>query len=116
MLRILLRVRSDGTLASARATGHAGKEAAGGNLACAAATALLRTAAGILRAEGAATGSAPRPGSVAFRVRRGASGRGQDAGWLRGVTDFLLQGLRDLQRERPDAVALTVRGGPGDGR
>jgi len=28
--------------------------------------------------------------------------------WLRGVTDFLLQGVRDLQREFPKEIALRV--------
>jgi hypothetical protein len=29
-------------------------------------------------------------------------------GWLRGVTDFLLRGMSDLQKEFPEKVALRV--------
>ena len=28
--------------------------------------------------------------------------------WLRGVTDFLVRGMSDLQREYPDQIALRV--------
>jgi len=34
--------------------------------------------------------------------------RDADGEWLRGVTDFLLQGVRDLQREFPGDIALRV--------
>jgi uncharacterized protein YsxB (DUF464 family) len=111
VLRVELEFRDDGTLAAVRASGHAGSLPAGANIACAAATALLRTAGGLLAGEGAARGAAGSPGEMRFTVSPPGAG-GPDAAWLRGVSDFLLQGLRDLQRERPEAVALTVRGGP----
>jgi uncharacterized protein YsxB (DUF464 family) len=113
MLRIELEFRSDGTLARVHASGHAGDDPAGANIACAAATSLLRTAGSLLAAAGSAAGFADRPGEMAFNVAppRDAPG-GAGTAWLRGVSDFLLQGLRDLQTERPAAIALTVRGGP----
>lgn len=105
-------LRSDGTLAGVRASGHAGREPAGANIACAAATVLLRTAGSLLAAAGAAQGGADRPGELAFTVAlpRGRGG-GAEVAWLRGVSEFLLRGLRDLERERPDAVSVTVSGG-----
>ncbi len=109
-------LRADGTLAAVRASGHAGGEPAGTNIACAAATVLLRTAAGLLAVAGAAEGAADRPGEMRFTVAPPRSGDGGGAAWMRGVSDFLLQGLRDLQRERPEAVALTVHGGPAPAR
>lgn len=36
--------------------------------------------------------------------------RGQtDDEWLRGVTDFLLRGMSDLEREFPQQIALQVQ-------
>ena len=110
MLRIVLRYRSNGLLQSVRASGHAGDDAAGRNVACAAAMALLRTAGALLYEAGTAGGSARRPGSLRFTV---AVPAGADASWLRGVSDFLLRGLQDLQKEHPSAVAVTVARGFG---
>jgi len=30
--------------------------------------------------------------------------------WLRGVTDFLLAGLRDIQEEYPQSLQIVIRG------
>jgi uncharacterized protein YsxB (DUF464 family) len=86
------------------AEGHAGTAARGANVTCAGVTALLRTAGRVCAAKGIlAAGAAGEPGVMSLSVDRTADGE-----WLRGVTDFLLQGVRDLQREFPGDIALRV--------
>lgn len=38
-------------------------------------------------------------------LRQDGEGNGE---WLRGVTDFLVRGMSDLQTEFPDQIALRV--------
>jgi uncharacterized protein YsxB (DUF464 family) len=96
----------DGMLSSFEAAGHAGTVRRGANLACAAATALLRTAGRICEDKGIVVGSGPdRRGTMRCLVKPiGAA----DADWLRGVTAFLVRGLRDLRDEFPDDVDVEV--------
>lgn len=105
MLRILLAVSRDGLLRRFEAEGHAGA-GFGNNIACAAATTLLRTAGRACTAQGiAADGGAARPAHITLELAGKPAG---DEGWLRGVTDFLVRGLSDLSREFPDQVALRI--------
>ena len=106
MLTVTVHLFEDGCLAGFEAAGHAGAEPAGENVACAAATALLRTAGRVLLSEGLVVdGSRDTPGNMSMRVvSRGTV----DAGRLSGVTDFLLRGLRDLEAEFPAHVAVVV--------
>jgi uncharacterized protein YsxB (DUF464 family) len=88
------------------AEGHAGTKAAGRNIACAAATVLLRTAGGACAGHGIMeAGGAAAPGAMNLEVLPAAPA---DGAWLRGVTDFLLRGLKDLQDEFPRDIALRV--------
>ncbi len=104
MLRVLLAVSKDRLLRRFEATGHAGADP-GKNIACAAATVLLRTAGRECAAHGlVAQGSANSPGEMAMVLADGSA----DAGWLRGVTDLLVRGMSDLERDFPDQSALRV--------
>lgn len=104
VLRITLAVSRDGLLRRFEATGHAGADL-GRNIACAAATVLLRTAGRECTARGIVeSGSADQPGEMAMALNRS----GRHAEWLRGVTDFLRRGMGDLQKEFPDKIALRV--------
>ncbi len=104
MLRILLAVSRDRLLRRFEATGHTGADP-GRNIVCAAATILLRTAGRECMAHGlAAQGSADAPGEMAMVLTGGTA---QDD-WLRGVTDLLVRGMSDLEREFPDQIALRV--------
>jgi uncharacterized protein len=104
VVRVL--VARDGVLRSFEAAGHAGAEPRGANVACAAATALLRTAARLGAARGLVTGgSAGERGALSCDVARPRAG---DHAWLRGATDFLLRGLADIAAEVPGAVELDV--------
>jgi hypothetical protein len=37
-----------------------------------------------------------------------SAGAAPEGGWLRGVTDFLLRGVKDLQEEFPKEIALRL--------
>jgi hypothetical protein len=50
-------------------------------------------------------GSAEARGTMRCAVRPRGTGDGE---WLRGVTGFLLRGLRDLRDEFPDAVIVEI--------
>jgi uncharacterized protein YsxB (DUF464 family) len=99
-------VSPDGLLRAFEAVGHAGSGPRGGNVACAAATTLLRTAARVCAGRGIAIGGgAGERGTMRCIVKATDS---VDAGWLRGTTDFLLRGLQDLRDEFPEAVVVTT--------
>ncbi len=105
MLRVLIEVSARGLLRRFEAAGHAGADP-GRNVACAAATVLLRTAGRECAARGlAAGGGAPGRGEMSLEV---ADGRQGEDPWLKGVTDFLVRGMSDLAREYPEQIALRV--------
>jgi len=80
--------------------------AAGANIACAAATALLRTAGRVMAQHGVPhRGGAGTPGEMRLVVDPVASA---ETGWLRGVTDYLVRGMTDLQGEFPGEIAVRV--------
>ncbi len=107
MIRLSIVLDRRGCLSSFTADGHAGGAAAGQDIVCAAATALLRTAArSVLAVPGiGAEADAPAPGAMRLTVLRC---EGRQRPWLRGVTDFLLTGLADLQAEYPQRVEMIV--------
>jgi uncharacterized protein YsxB (DUF464 family) len=105
-MRIRIVVSERGTLRGFDADGHAGTDGAGRNLACAAATMLLRTTARACVARGVAVGGgAPSPGLMSLSV---AAPDDADAQWLAGVGDMLLRGVNDLQAEFPGEFDVRV--------
>jgi uncharacterized protein YsxB (DUF464 family) len=106
-LVVTLQLAGDGCLAALSAAGHAGKLPAGSNIACAAASALVRTAARLLADAGLVVeAEAPRTaGRVDFRVGPVPDGR---RAWLQGTTEFLVRGLRDVALEYPAAVDIRL--------
>ena len=107
MIRLRVRLRADGCLAGFEATGHAAAGRRGRDLVCAAVTVLLRTAARLLSdcPELGAEGASPAEGVMRLELGCAPESRRQ---WLRGVTDMLLMGLRDLDREHPGRLKLEV--------
>ncbi|MFW6250104.1 MAG: ribosomal-processing cysteine protease Prp [Alkalispirochaetaceae bacterium] len=104
---IALRVELDrGRLLRLRSEGHAvaGDE---GSVPCAAVSALIGSASrSLVGVRGCdVDGSAPEPGKLELRVLRVLPWRRR---WLRGVTDLLVQGLRDVAEEYPGAVQLII--------
>ena len=105
-LDIRLALSPRGCLRGFTAEGHAGAAAAGNNLACAAATSLMRTAGRLCAERGlVVSGESSAPGSMRMALGAGADG---EAAWLRGVTDFLLRGLNDLAREFPREILVRM--------
>ncbi len=100
-------IEADGLLLEFEAEGHAGVGDRGFDIVCAAFTVLARTAYDALsRLPGARVeGAAPEPGSLDFRVE---SMPGQARERAIGMSAYLLEGLRGLEREFPDAVGLTT--------
>ena len=115
MIRCLIRLDAAGCLEGFEASGHALSRAprpgseGGFDPACAAVTALLRTASRMLyrHPEIDAAGDARQPGEMLLELSRVPEGI---RGWLRGVTDFLLAGLRDIREEYPQSLQIVIRG------
>jgi uncharacterized protein YsxB (DUF464 family) len=107
MLSVLIGLSPAGSLEHFRASGHAGAEPAGSNLACAAASVLLRTTARVIQGkqEIQSAGTAPGAGEMEFDVTHVPSGALE---WMRGVTDCLLEGCLALERETPGAVEVRI--------
>lgn len=106
MMRIRVVVSPEGALKSFEAEGHAGEDAAGTNIACAAATTLLRTTARLCAGRGlVAGGRATQPGFMSLTLRPVEPA---ESAWLKGVTDFLLRGVKDLQDEFPEDFIVQV--------
>ncbi len=88
------------------AQGHAGGSVKGENVACAAATMLLRTTGRLCSQQGVAVaGGRGHPGEMQLEIAQDTV----DQGWLRGVTDFLLRGMKDLKDEFPRDIVLQVK-------
>ena len=106
-MKVTLELDPEGCLAGFTADGHAGADA-GANLACAAVSVLLRTAARTAAGAGlAAGGGAHALGEMKLTVGRAS---GKQRGWLRGVTDILLRGLADAAAEGAGEIEVrTVR-------
>ena len=106
MVRILIALSPGGLLRRFEAEGHAGAAVRGQNVACAAVTTLLRTTGRLCVERGITlAGGAGEPGEMRLILSAGAAPEG---GWLRGVTDFLLRGVKDLQEEFPKEIALRL--------
>jgi uncharacterized protein YsxB (DUF464 family) len=107
VIRLSVRLRDDGCLAAFAASGHAGSGPRGRDLACAAASVLLRTTARLLAAqpELRVRGQAAVEGELALELSPPPPERRE---WVRGVTATLVAGLRDLEREFPGSLKLEV--------
>ena len=87
--------------------GHAVGGRPGNNPVCAAATALARTAARLMDvASGVEVrGEAEHEGTLEIVV---ISYERQSLNYLKGASDYLLVGLRDLEREYPNQVSVSA--------
>lgn len=107
MIEVRARFGADGVLRRVDSSGHAGTDARGRDLVCAAASVLLRTAyEALTQVPGTRVeGSASEPGTLWFSLREYPP---EGADRLRGIGDFLLTGLSGLEREHPGALKLTL--------
>lgn len=83
----------------------------GQDISCAAATSLLRTCARLLAAqpELEVEAEAPHPGEMYLLLRKPPKAF---VDWIRGTTDYMLCGLKDLKTEYPDNLKLEINDKP----
>jgi uncharacterized protein len=108
MVHVDIQLDSDNTIVTVSAEGHASQNAGGTSLVCAAATVLIRTTAAVCASAPGlkVDGKAPSEGYLRFSVGKTI---GVPTGYLEGITAFLIRGLRDLERDNPDEVSLSVQ-------
>ncbi len=106
MVRVKATVQS-GVFEEITAHGHAADRNTGANIPCAAVSALLRTAARLLELEEGVSidGTAEKPGE--FRLQL-TSINDDKLEWLRGVTDYLIIGLKTIEQDFPDEITLDL--------
>ncbi len=106
-MNILIELDTEKVLRKISAAGHAGDVAKGENIICAAATSLIRSAC---RTVGSnqdieADFNAPVSGELCFSI---LNYRSENTEWLRGISDYLLTGLRDLDNEYPGYFEIKI--------
>jgi hypothetical protein len=105
VIRAFARIDADGLLLDFEAVGHAGKGSRGFDIVCAAFTVLVRTAYSALAGLPGARieDRAAEPGSLDFHMESLPDGMRERA---IGMSAFLLEGLRALEGEYPEAVEI----------
>jgi uncharacterized protein YsxB (DUF464 family) len=107
LIRVRLTLDGKGRLSSLSAQGHSFRQGLDFSPACAAVTALLRTAAGLFEAQGEVEAhiSLPEEGNMEIHIGEipdSLSGRYQ------GITDFLVCGLVRISTEAPKDLDVQV--------
>ncbi len=104
MINLEITLDKSGNLEKLKSVGHAEMRDDGVSIACAAVSAQLRGAVRAFECCGTAIlrGSADRPGSLEFSVD--ASKLNSD--WLKGLTDVLLAGLIETEKDYPDECII----------
>ena len=107
MIDIGITIDNDGNLGSLRAEGHSMTAGRGANIVCAAVSALLRASVRALDARAGVNTviSADEPGFLELFVES-ASG---DEQWLSGITEMLLAGLLETERDYPGECRIDLR-------
>ena len=115
MIRVGIARSTDGSVRRLTATGHAVAGPLGGNIVCAAASVLIRTAARALEEESGIrlTGGAGARGEFLAEIESVSPDR---LDWVRGVTDSLLRGLEDLAADYPHEVEVRFEAMEGERR
>ena len=87
--------------------GHASKGAGGVSIPCAVVSALVRSMGSLLEKREDVVVRVERfqPGAVRIRVLQ-VDEKGEN--WLHGLTDMLVQGLEDVQRDFPDQLEFSI--------
>lgn len=106
MVRVQATVQS-GVFEEITAHGHAADRNTEANIPCAAVSALLRTAARLLELEEGVSidGTAEKPGEFKLLL---TSINDDKLEWLRGVTDYLIIGLKTIEQDFPDEITLDL--------
>lgn len=106
MIDIRITIDKKGNLGSLKAEGHSMAAGKGSIIVCAAVSAQLRSVVRVLETRTGidAVISADEPGLLELFVES-VSG---DAVWLAGVTDVLLAGLLETERDFPDECSIKL--------
>jgi uncharacterized protein YsxB (DUF464 family) len=97
----------NGCLSGFSSLGHSqGKEQ--GNIVCAAISALVRTASRVICIDTniPIQGDIVEKGSLQFKILAVPENKIQ---WLKGITDFLIQGLNDIHSEYPHDICIEIK-------
>jgi uncharacterized protein YsxB (DUF464 family) len=107
VIRIEVAIDKYRCISRLSSTGHSHHSISGINIACAAASALIRTFARTLFLDSDITinGGTEQEGSLILRRIRAPVAKRD---WLCGVSDFFIRGLRDLASEFPGDVVLEI--------
>ena len=103
-----IELSKDGVLRQLTAEGHAGWSVRGRDIVCAAASSLIRTAGGLLFSEKnlwCAGNVQENSGRITLEIREKPESLRT---WIKGISDFLLKGLLDLEKEYPNNIELRV--------
>lgn len=89
-----------------RVSGHSQTDSGGMSVACAAVSALVRTAGRLIEADStiSSRGGAESTGELLLDIEYSD----QHRKWLRGVTDFLVIGLKDVERDYPQECRVEL--------
>lgn len=106
-LAVHLRLDDQGILSYLNAEGHAGNEIAGSNIPCAAVSVLLRTAWEVSASMDSVklAGKAEKPGFLTIEIVEYPDSRRD---MLKGITEFLLVGLRGVKKDYPDRLEIMI--------
>ncbi len=107
VLKVSASIGDKGFLRELKASGHAGTETAGENIVCAAATVLIRTAVRLLDSDSSVKVfcTAEKRGKIIFVLETVPDDKKE---WVKGVTDCLVLGLKELADEFPDRIKFKI--------
>ena len=105
MIEIRISVDGSGNLKSLRAEGHSMSAPQGNNIVCAAVSTQLRSLVRVVESGNGCQGliKADREGFLELELESTA-----DVRWLAGVTDVLLAGLIEIERDYPGECSLKL--------
>lgn len=108
MIRIFLLLNSRRCLTELTVQGHAAKGERESSIPCAAVSALTGTVARLIdTCDGIiSNGSAAKPGEMQIRIKEIEEKSNE---WLQGVTDFLVFGLKEVEREYPRECSVLMK-------
>jgi uncharacterized protein len=107
LIRIAVLIGKNGCLKAFTADGHAGQGKKGTDIVCASATAFLRTFARLCYSEKGvqAEGAAEKEGHMRLKCQTPPP---ETAERMKGMTDFLIAGLKDLESDFPENIDVII--------
>ena len=107
MIIIDIKLSKNNVIKSYKASGHALYSKSGSDIICAAVTCLLRTTANMLNNEKEIKvgGKVKKSGQMEMFLIKYPENRQE---WIKGITDFLINGLLDLEKEYPEKINVNI--------